>query len=97
MQWLWSWRVWKCAKEFVGHKKFWWAEPANALRRNGIECAGAFDYIQSIKSGVTKGLIQVGNLAERGPLATVGGPLANTQKRTWEMMVNRMLIAIIKP
>jgi len=41
----------------------------------------AFDYIQSIKSDVTKGLIQVGNLAERGPLATVGDLLTNTQKR----------------
>jgi len=29
------------------------------------------------------------NLAERGPLATVRGPLANTQKKkTWELMVN---------
>jgi len=52
---------------------------------------------QSIKSDVTKGLIQVGNFAERGPVATVGGPLANAQKRTWEMMVNRTWIAILKP
>ena len=28
------------------------------------------------------------NVAERGPLATVGGPLANTQKKNLEMMVN---------
>jgi len=46
--------------------------PPNALHRNGPECAEAFDYIESIKSDVTKVLIQVGNLAERGPLATVG-------------------------
>ena len=48
--------------------------PPNALRRNGSECAAAFDYLQSLKIGITKGLIQVDNLAERGPLATVGGP-----------------------
>jgi len=71
--------------------------PPNALRRNGFECAAAFDYIQSVKSDVTKGLIQVGNLAERGPLANGGDPLANTQKRTWEVMVNLMRIAILKP
>jgi len=47
-----------------------------------VACAAAFEYIQSIKSDVTKGLIQVGNLAERGPLANFGDPLANTQKRT---------------
>jgi len=52
------------------------------LRRNGPECATAFDYIQSIKNHVTEGLTQVGNLAERGPLVTVGDPLANTEKRT---------------
>jgi len=56
--------------------------PLNALRRNGFECAAAFDYIQSKKRDVTKGFIQVGNLAERGPLATVGDPLVNAQKRT---------------
>ena len=71
--------------------------PPNALRCNGSAFAAAFDYIQSIKSDVTKGLIQVRNLAEKGPLATVGDPLANTQKRTWEMMVNRMWIAMVKP
>ena len=71
--------------------------PPNALRCNGSAFAAAFDYIQSIKSDVTKGLIQVRNLAEKGPLAAVGDPLANTQKRTWEMMVNRMWIAILKP
>ena len=49
----------KWAKEFVEDKrKVWWAVPPNAPRRNGPECAAAFDYIQSIKSGVTKGLIQ---------------------------------------
>jgi len=32
-------------------------------------------------SGVTKGLSQGGNLAEWGPLPTVGGPLANTTKK----------------
>jgi len=71
--------------------------PPNALRRNGSECAAAFDYLQSLKIGVTKGLIQVDNLAERGPLATVGGPPAAIQKRTWEMVVNQMWIAILKP
>jgi len=60
----------------------WWAVTPNSLRRNGPECAAAFDHVQSIKSDVTKGLIQVRNLAERGPVATVGDPLANTQKRT---------------
>ena len=69
----------------------------NALRRNGFECAAAFDYIQSVKGDVTKGLIQVGNLAQTGPLATVGVSLANTQKRTWAMMVNRMSMAILRP
>jgi len=60
----------------VRNKKFFgWAVPPNALRRNGPECAAAFDYIQSIKTGATKGLIQVGNLAERGSLS-------NIQKRT---------------
>jgi len=43
-----------------------------ATGRNGPECAAVFDYIPSIKSDVTKGLIQVGNLAESGPLATIG-------------------------
>jgi len=71
-----------CQRVCGEQKKFWWAVSPNALRRNGIECTAAFDYTQSTKSGVTKGLIQVGNLAERGPLATVGGSLANTQKRT---------------
>ena len=28
------------------------------------------------------------NLAERAPLATVGDQLANTQKKTWEMVMN---------
>jgi len=28
------------------------------------------------------------NLAERGPLAAVRGPPANTQKKTWEIMVD---------
>jgi len=60
-----------------GTKKFGLAVPPNALRSNGPEWAASFDYIQSIKSSVTKGLIQVGNLAERSPLATAGGPLAN--------------------
>jgi len=36
------------------------------------ECAAGFIYIQSIKSGVTKGLTQVGNLAEKDPLVTEG-------------------------
>jgi len=34
------------------------------------------------------GLSQEENLAERGPLVTVGGPLAKTRKKTWKMMVN---------
>jgi len=55
-----------------GEQKIGWAEPTNALRRNGIECAAVFDNIQSMKSGVTNGLIQVGNLSKKGPLATVG-------------------------
>ena len=38
-------------------------------------------------SGVTRSLSQ-GVLAERGPLATVRGPLTNIQKKTWEMTVN---------
>jgi len=59
----------------VRDKKLGWAVPPNALRRNGPDCAAAFDYIQRIKSDETKGLIQVGNFAERGPLAS-------TQKRT---------------
>jgi len=29
-----------------------------------------------------------GNVAETGPLSTVGDTVANTQKKTWEMMVN---------
>jgi len=33
-------------------------------------------------SGVTRGLSQGGNSAERGLLATAGGPLTNTQKKT---------------
>ena len=82
--------LWGTKKKLVG------CAP-NGLRRNGIEYAAAFDYIQTIKSDVTKGLIQDGSSAERGPLAPVGVPLANIQKRTWEMMVNRMWIAILKP
>ena len=78
-------------------KQFGWAVSPNSLCRNGPEWAPACDYFQSIKSDVTKGFFQVGNLAGRDPLATVGGPLANTQKRTWEVMVNRMWIAIPKP
>ena len=39
-------------------------------------------------SSVTGGLSQEGDLAERGPLAAVGGPLASTQKKTWEMVVD---------
>ena len=69
--------------------------PPNSLRRNRPECAAAFDYIQSTESEVFKGLIQVGSLADRGPLATVGAPLANTQKIIWEMMVNLIWIAIL--
>jgi len=44
----------------------------------------------NISSGVTTGLSQGGNLAERSLMFTVGGPLANTQKKkqTWEMMLN---------
>jgi len=38
-----------------------------------------FDIV--IISGVTRGLIQGGKLAKRGPLASI-------QKTTWEMMVN---------
>ena len=79
----------------MGNKKIGVGSVPNSLRRNGPECAAAFDYIQSIKAGVTKGLI-LRNLAERGSLVIVWGPLANIQKRTWEMMVNRMGIAILK-
>jgi len=43
----------------------------------------------AVSSGVTRGLRQRGqNFAEQGPLATVGEPLANTQKRSQEMIVN---------
>ena len=42
-----------------------------------------------IASGVTTGLSQGGgNLAEGGQLATVGRPLVNTQKNSWEIIVN---------
>ena len=30
----------------------------------------------------------MGNSAERGPLASVGDLLVNTQKKSWEMIVN---------
>jgi len=53
----------------------------NALCRNGSGCAAALDYIQSIKSDVTKGLIQIGFLAEIGPLATVGGPTSQHSEK----------------
>jgi len=36
--------------------------------------------IRSLRIGVTKGLIQVGNLDKRGPLATAVGPPANIRK-----------------
>jgi len=78
-------------RQRVCEEKNWvGSAPPNALRRNRPECAAGFDYIQRIKSGLTKGLIQVGNLDERGPLP-------NNQKIIWEMMVNRMWIAILKP
>jgi len=35
-----------------------------------------------IVNGVTRGLSQGKNVAERGPLTTVGGPQANIQKKT---------------
>jgi len=41
-------------KSLWEQQKFGWAVPLNALRRNGPECAAAFDYIRSIKIGVTK-------------------------------------------
>jgi len=57
-------------KSLWGTKKIVWAVHPNSLSRNGPEWAAPFDYIQSIKSGVSKGLMQVGNLVERGPLVT---------------------------
>jgi len=39
-------------------------------------------------SGATKDLSQVQNVVERGPLATVGGPIDNTQKTNLRNMVN---------
>ena len=36
-----------------------------------------------------RGLNQGWNLAETDPLFTVGNPLANTQKQTWEIVVNQ--------
>jgi len=44
--------------------------------RQSINCCKKYRCV----SGVSRGLIQGGNLAEWGPLATVRGPLANTQK-----------------
>jgi len=41
-----------------------------------------FLFYIAIISGVTKGLSQVVNLNKKGPLVTVRGPLANTQKKT---------------
>jgi len=41
-----------------------------------------------VVSGVNKGLSQGGNFAEGVLLATVEGPLANTQRKSWEMVVN---------
>ena len=38
--------------------------------------------------GVTRGLSQWESLAEGGPLTNVGDQLANTQRKTWEMIVN---------
>jgi len=70
--------VYRNATKSLWGKKIGWVVPPNALRRNGPEYAAAFDYIQSIKSDLTESLIQVRDLAERGPLATVGDPLANT-------------------
>ena len=39
----------------------------------------------AITSGVTRSLNQGVNLAEKGPMATVGDSLANFQKQTWEI------------
>jgi len=61
--------------------------PANALRRNRPECAAAFHYIQSLKSDRGR------KRSWKGPTGHCRGPLANIQKRTWEMLVNRMWIA----
>ena len=41
-----------------------------------------------VSNGVTRGLSEGKNLIERGPLATVGWPLTNTQKKAWEMILN---------
>jgi len=47
-----------------------------------------FLFYIAIISGVTKVLSQGGKLRLKGPLATAQGSLPNTQKKTWEMMVN---------
>jgi len=49
-----------------------------------------------VPSGVTRDLSQGENLAERGRLATVGDPLANNQKKTWEMMVHPNVVGYTK-
>jgi len=50
----------------------------------------------SANSGVTGGLNQGEKLAERGSLATVGRPLANTKKKSWKMIVNPDVDGYIK-
>jgi len=66
--------VWKCAKEFVGNKRFGWAVPRMLSVATGPNVLQRLIIFKvSLKIGVIKGLIQVENLAERGPLATVGG------------------------
>ena len=49
-----------------------------------------------VTSGVTEGLSQGEDSAERGPLATARGPLANTQKME-KWWWTRMCVAILKP
>jgi len=49
-----------------------------------------------INSGATRGLTQGEILAEKGPLPTVRGPLANTQKKFENRWWSRMRMATLK-
>jgi len=51
-----------CQRVCGKQNKFGWAVPPNALRRNGPECAAAFDDSQTINSGVIEGLIRTENI-----------------------------------
>ena len=54
--------------------------------------------LKTLNKTLYRGLAQSGKLAEWVPLSTVEGPLANIQKKTWEIMVKvRTWTTIVKP